>query len=207
GSKAVSSHTGSLAGANEVYEAVFKQTGIIQALNLRDLFNFARAFSLQPLPEGNRVQIITDGGGFGILATDAVKGSGLRLAKMDAKNRKFIEKHCPSYAIVKNPIDLTGDADGTRYELAIRTAVKDPNVDCLLVILLYQVPAISSSLVDVLTDIARSTDKPIAVVSAGGTFTELHMDYLERHGIPTFETPDDGVKALGALAKYAKSRK
>ncbi|MBU0662498.1 CoA-binding protein, partial [Candidatus Micrarchaeota archaeon] len=119
GAKAAHSHTGSLAGAAEVYSAVFTQANIVHAKTMEEVFDFARVFSTEPAPRGKRVQIITDGGGYGVLGTDALLDNGMKMAKISAKTRKFIEKNSPDYAVIRNPIDLTGDADNKRYEMAI----------------------------------------------------------------------------------------
>ena len=207
GNKAATSHTGVLAGSAEVYEAAFKQAGILVAETTEELFNYARVLEKCKLPKGKKVQIITDGGGFGVLATDAVIKNGLELAEMEWENRQLVKRVVPHYAIVKNPIDLTGDADAERYHAALTASIRDPNVDMILTILLYQVPTLDPEIVEIMTNLEMQTDKPIVTVSAGGLFTEVHMDFLEDHGVPSFDSPTDGVKALAALARYADIKK
>ncbi|MEM2955000.1 MAG: CoA-binding protein, partial [Candidatus Nanoarchaeia archaeon] len=163
GIKAVSSHTGSLAGSFEVYSAVFKQTGIIQAYDIEEVFDYARTLSSLPKPNGNRVQIITDGGGFGILLTDHIIKNGLALASMSEERVEELRKQMPEYVVIKNPIDLTGDADTERYRIALEVAIEDPNVDIIGLIVLLQVPKLGGEVVDTIINIFKTSKKPIFV--------------------------------------------
>lgn len=202
GSKAALSHTGSLAGAAEVYLGAFKQAGIIRAQNLREMFDFARVFEKSMKPTGNRVQIITNGGGYGILSADAVLENGLVMAKMNEKNKEFLKKNFSPIAIVSNPMDLAGDADTNRYKLAIQTALDDTSVDVILIILLYQTPLITTDVLDVVTEFNNFKKKPIVVVSTGGEFTQVLKKSLEENGVPCFTFPEEAVKAIRELVRY-----
>ncbi|MEM5872139.1 MAG: CoA-binding protein [Candidatus Aenigmatarchaeota archaeon] len=204
GTKAVSSHTGSLAGSFEVYSAAFKQTGIIQTSDIEELFDYARTLSSLPKPNGNRVQIITDGGGFGILLTDHVIKNGLKLASMSEEKVEELRKQMPEYVVIKNPIDLTGDADTERYRIALEAAVNDPNVDIIGLIVLLQVPKLGGEIVDTIINIFKASKKPIFVISAGGEYTEVLKKTLEDVGIPTFSYPQNAAKAMRVLYEYAK---
>jgi acetyl coenzyme A synthetase (ADP forming)-like protein len=205
GTSAVSSHTGSLAGESRVYSAAFRQSGIIEARTLEQVFDFARTFATQPKPKGNRVQIITDGGGFGILTTDWVIKNKLRLAKMKKKNLKKIKDICPPYAIVKNPIDLTGDATSKRYAVAIQAAIEDQNVDMIALIILLQIPTLTAEIVDVVSELTRKSKKPIVVISSGGRFTEVLKKTMENNGVPCFSYPEKAAHALRALYEHSRS--
>ncbi|HLD80918.1 MAG TPA: CoA-binding protein [archaeon] len=203
GSKAAVSHTGTLAGSAKVYEGMFKQSGIIQVHSIEDLFRFARALVDQPVPSSNKVQVITDGGGYGVIAADAIaKSDSLQLAELSPQTIQELKQKMPNYAVIGNPIDLTGDADAARYQNAITAALKDPNVDSLVVILLYQVPSVSSEIVETLVETQMQSNKPMVVVSTGGGFTEVHTKYLESKGVPVFNYPEEAVRALDALSKY-----
>ncbi len=204
GSKAVSSHTGSLAGAKEIYGAVFKQSGAIQAHDLEQLFDFARVLSTQPKPNGNRVQVITDGGGFGILTVDALINNGMVLADMRPQTHKLLEKHVPRHVVIKNPIDLTGDTDSERYRIAIEASLNDPNVDMIAVITLFQVPSLTPDIVEVVAEANAKNKKPIIAIAAGGRYTEVLKKSLESYGVPTFSYPDRAAEALRALCEYGK---
>jgi acyl-CoA synthetase (NDP forming) len=144
GGKATASHTGSLAGSSKVFEAVVKQTGLILANSMREVFDYARVLETEPTPKGNKVQIITNGGGYGVLTADALEGSSLTLAQMGDPYKKPIIAASPSYAVIKNPMDLTGDADNNRFLVAIQNALADPGVDSIITILLFQVPTLDS---------------------------------------------------------------
>jgi acetyl coenzyme A synthetase (ADP forming)-like protein len=202
GTTAVASHTGSLAGSAEIFSAAFKQAGIIQAKDLEQIFDFARVLSTQPAPKGNRVQIITDGGGYGVMTTDWLVKNGLSLAKMSAKTIMKLKKAYPPHVIVKNPIDLTGDADTERYKTAIEAAMEDPNVDMVAVIILFQIPTLTPDIVDVVSAISDRKQKPLIVLAAGGRYTEVLKKSLEDFGVPCFSYPEGAAEALRALYEY-----
>jgi len=202
GTKATLSHTGSLAGSAEVHSAAFRQAGIIEAKDLEQIFDFARTLSTQPKPNGNRVQVITDGGGFGVLTTDSLIKNRLTLAQMNIKNIKKLKKKFPSYVVLKNPMDLTGDADAERYRMSINAALNDPNVDMIAVITLFQIPTLTSEIVEIISAANRKKKKPMIVIAAGGRYTEVLKKSLEDSGVPTFSYPERAAEALGALYKY-----
>ncbi len=202
GTSAVASHTGSLAGAAEIYSTAFKQAGIIQAKDLEQIFDFARVLSTQPATKGSRVQIITDGGGYGVMTTDWLIKNGLTLAKMSPQNMEKIKKACPPHVIVKNPIARTGDADTERYKIAMEAAMEDPNVDMVAVIILFQIPTLTPDIVDVVSAISDRKQKPLIVLAAGGRYTEVLKKSLEDFGVPCFSYPEGAAEALRALYEY-----
>jgi acyl-CoA synthetase (NDP forming) len=202
GGKATASHTGSLAGSSKVFEAVVKQTGLILANSMREVFDYARVLETEPTPKGNKVQIITNGGGYGVLTTDALEGSSLTLAQMGDQYKKPIIAASPSYAVIKNPMDLTGDADNNRFLVAIQNALADPGVHSIITILLFQVPTLDSDIIEGLSELLTRRKKPVLVVSAGGEYAKMHMKLLEKEGIHTFEEPIDATQALHALTYY-----
>ncbi len=205
GSQAALSHTGSLAGEVAIYQAAFKQADIIIADDIEQIFDFARVFSTQPTPKGRRVQIITDGGGYGVLTADAVVKNNLELAQMKKETVEGLKKQFPPHVVVKNPLDLTGDADTERYRLAIEAALKDPDVDMLAVIPLFQVPSLTGEVVEVI--IEASGKKPLVVIAGGGRYTEALKKPLEDAGVPTFSYPEQAIAALRVLWGYAINRK
>jgi acetyl coenzyme A synthetase (ADP forming)-like protein len=204
GSRATLSHTGSLAGEARIYRAAFRQAGIVMAEDIEQLFDFARVLSTQPAPKGRKVQIITDGGGYGVLTADWVIKNNLELACMGKKTVAALKRALPPHVVVKNPFDVTGDADTERYRLAIDAALKDPEVDMLAVIPLFQVPTLTGDVVEVISEAGGK--KPIVVIAGGGKFTEALKKPLEESGIPTFSYPERGIAALRALYEYSKSR-
>lgn len=202
GAKAVASHTGSLAGSAMVWEAAFQQSGVIDARGMEQMFNYARVFAEQPLPRGKRIGIITNGGGFGVLATDACIKNNLEVPPLNKKIVEEIKKKVPKYAVIKNPIDLVGDADVHRYEVALDAMLKDKTIDAILCIILFQTADIDSSVISVIAEASDKRKKPIVCCAAGGSYSALHMRLLEEAGVPTFESLIDAADALTALAYY-----
>ncbi|MBI5061799.1 MAG: CoA-binding protein [Candidatus Aenigmarchaeota archaeon] len=202
GSSAVSSHTGSMAGESDIYTGMLKQSGTIEAKSIEELFEFSKALAYQPLPKSNRIAVITNGGGFGVLCADALIENGLKLAKLSDSTIKVVRKHVPDYIIVSNPMDLTGDAGCSRYEIALNAVMNDPSVDAVIVVLLLQISALQSDIVDLLVNF--KTKKPILVCSTGGEYTNLHKKMLEKRGIPTYSSPERAAKAMLALVEYSQ---
>ncbi len=205
--KATASHTGSLAGSTEIYEALFKQTGIIRADNLEELFMFAKTISLEPLPEGKRVQIITNGGGMGIATADQVLSSELELSKIGPKAKKILEKAFPKTVTVANPLDLVGDADEKRYALAIKNAIADKNVDMIIVIVLFNTPAIDAKIVKEIARQKKKSRKPLVVISIGSKYTQDRVKEFEKNGVLVFSFPNTAAKSLKALYDYSVNKK
>jgi acetyl coenzyme A synthetase (ADP forming)-like protein len=201
GAKAVASHTGSLAGSIKVFSAAMKQCGVIEVNSLEELLDFGKALNFQPIPKGKRVAIVTCGGGFGVMATDAVEIEGLEMAELSEKSVKMMKSKFPDYVITHNPIDLIGDADAKRYKVSMEAVCTDPNVDAVLLILLFQIPKLESIVVDQMIEMQKY-GKPIIGVSAGSDFTKKHVVKLEKGGIPFYTTPERGIRAIKALVKY-----
>jgi acetyl coenzyme A synthetase (ADP forming)-like protein len=202
GLKAVFSHTGSLGGSQKIYSAAFKQTGVIEANSWEELFDFARGFSTQPLPKGNRIAIITDGGGFGVLATDESDRQGLQLPEPSEKLKKEFSKVMPPYAVQHNPIDLTGDADANRFKVVIESCLKSDEFDGVIVITLFQVPTLEKEIVDYIIELHKKYKKPLLACAAGGKFTRELSQKLNEGGVPVYSTPERTVNTMGALLKY-----
>ena len=202
GANAALSHTGALAGDAEVYLAAFKQAGIIRAESLEEMFNFARLLEKSIKANGKRVQVITNGGGYGILSTDAILKNNLVMAQLKEETKKELRKKFPKIVTVGNPMDLVGDATTERYKIAIESCLNDENVDILLIILLYQTPLISTDVVDVITEFNDLKKKPVIVVSTGGDFTQVLKRSLEENGVSCFTYPENAVAAIKKLVDY-----
>jgi len=229
GSKATLSHTGSLAGNKEVYKGIFKQTGTITAHTLEELFTTATLVENGIKLKGNNVQIITNGGGYGIISTDKiVETENLRMAQLAPETVKRLKKIFPPTVTVGNPMDLVGDATTQRYQTAIKAALADPNVNALLLIALYQTPLLTTDIVEIITEAQRSQNaknatyfgtsnsktprkgvggKPIIVISTGGEFTEILSKSLQQRNIPTYQYPTDAIQALDKIAWYEQKKK
>lgn len=204
GMRAVVSHTGSLAGSPQIYSAVFKQTKTIEAKNWEELFDYAKVFSTQPLPKGKSLLIITNGGGFGVLAADEAERQNLELKELPKKVEKKLKKRFPRYIILKNPLDLTGDATTERYRNAIKETID--YYDGIVVIVLFQVPTLDEDIVYMLGALKTKINKPLLCCVSGGEFSKKVSEKIESFGVPVFPTPERAIKAFAALVKYAESK-
>ncbi len=203
GAEAARSHTGSLSGASEAYKAAFRQAEVIEAATLEQLFDFAKIFD-QVLPCGKRIGIITNGGGMGVLATDSIEDEGLALADISGEASQALRLTLPPYANVRNPLDIIGDADSHRYEVALNAFLKEENVDVILLIILFQTVAIDSSVVNIAIRASDTQKKPIIAVCTGGEYTEMHKRILESYGVPTYASPSSAMRAISRFVKYAE---
>lgn len=209
GAAAAASHTGSLAGAAKVYSAAFSQAGIVPASDLDNLFDRTLALSLQPPMKGDNLLIITNGGGVGVLATDAAEKYGVPLKFAPKDVQEEMKKSMPEFGSAKNPIDLTGMAGTEWYYDATKAAYPHPWVDGLVV--LYCETAVSDPL-EIAKGIKRAVeesgikDKPICVSYVGGERSEAAMGWLVENGIPAYGAPDVAINAMAALREYDRMR-
>jgi len=203
GTKAVASHTGSLAGSARIYSAAFTQSGVMEAGNWEELFDFVKSFSMQPLPKGNRLIIITDGGGFGVLATDEAEKQKMQLAEPSGGLKRKMQGRMPPYVVLRNPIDLTGDANSERYMTALEETLGTDEYDGAVVISLMQVPTLETNISDVILGM-KKFGKPILACAVGSDFTERVARNLESRNIPVFPTPERAVRAFAAMWRYKK---
>lgn len=206
GAAAAASHTGSLAGAAKVYGAAFQQANVIQATDLDNLFNRTLALSLQPPMKGDNLLIITNGGGVGVLATDAAEKYGVPLKFAPADVQAELKKHMPEFGSAKNPVDLTGMAGNEWYSDSVRYALAHPWVDGLCV--LYCETAmtdpheIAMGIRQAVID-SGITDKPVTVSFVGGERSAAAMKELVEGGLPAYGAPDLAVNAIAALREFA----
>lgn len=201
GQEAVLSHTGALAGPAEIYSAAFRQAGIIEAADTEHLFDFSKALANQPPLPDNKIAIVTDGGGYGVLAADAAVAAGLELPQLSDVTVKTLKGFLPPHAIARNPIDLTGDATTERYQQALDAVFKDKNISGVLVIALLQLPTLTEGILDVLRD-CKMYGKPFVVCMTGGPWVQERARKLEGWGIPVYSMPERAVAALAALRDY-----
>jgi acetyl coenzyme A synthetase (ADP forming)-like protein len=206
GAKAAHSHTASLAGSHQAYEAVFRQFGFSVADDIQELLNLAKIFETQPLPKGRRVAILTNGGGTGVLATDALYMNGLKMAEMSSNTIESLRKVMPAIVNVRLPLDMAGDADKNRFEAALSALEADPKVDAIMAIALFQTPGADASVAAKIVEYGTRGKKPMAVVSMGGSYTKTQRQLIEKGGVPVYESPGEAAKALAALASYAEYR-
>lgn len=203
GAKAASSHTGALAGSDEAYNAILKQSGVIRVESIIDLFDYARAFAKQPAPRGNRVAIITNGGGPGIMATDASIKYGLQISQFSESTKSKLRSGLPKEASVNNPIDLIGDAQADRYELALQ-ALEDESVDCALVLLTPQAMVDLKKVAETIASVGPRTGKTLLTSILGLTDITPAVEVLESHNIPHYIFPESAVRALAAMHEHQR---
>ncbi|HUV80117.1 MAG TPA: bifunctional acetate--CoA ligase family protein/GNAT family N-acetyltransferase [Candidatus Bathyarchaeia archaeon] len=203
-SKAALSHTGAMAGDDQVYDAAFKRVGVVRVKEVEDLFNAAEVLDSANLPKGPRLAIITNAGGPGVMATDALIELGGELAELSEDSLKELNSVLPPYWSKSNPIDVLGDSDTARYVNAIKICLND-EVDGILVIYTPQGAAKTDELAKSVAEIAKNTWKPIITAWMGGEEVEGARKILSRHDIPTYETPEDAVKTYEYMYRYARN--
>ncbi len=206
GSRAVSSHTGSLAGSEVAYKAAFRQAGVIRATSMEALFDYARAFAYQPLLRGDRIGIVTNAGGPGILATDALEHAGLEITRLSRETTEALTGYLPGAASVANPVDVLGDAMGDRYERAIRLVLDDPNVDGLMVIVTPQAMTEIEETARAVGRMAQGADKPVLGCFMGKARIEAGIDVLWQYGVPNYPFPERAAAALAAMSTYRREK-
>ncbi len=214
GASAAASHTGSLAGSEAVYDAIFAQSGIIRVDSINELFDFGIAFAYKnesatgkirrKVPHGNRVAIVTNAGGPGIVATDMTVSSGLELAKFSDDTVEVLKSHLPTTANVNNPVDVIGDASQDRYENALSAVIKDEGVDGALVILTPQSMTNAIGTAEAIVRIARHSYKPILCCFMGIIDVSAGVKHLQASGVPVYRFPESAAKSFGALYRYSR---
>jgi len=203
GARAVSSHTGTLAGSDLAYTVAFEYAGVIRVTTTEELFNLAEAFSTQPIPQGPNVAIITNAGGPGILATDACEKFGLKIAPMTASIVEKLRQKLPSAASFFNPIDLLGDATAERYRFAIDTVLQSEDVHNALIILTPQAMTNPRETAETIIELKRKfPEKPVVTSFLGGKRVEVAIETLEGGKTPNYAFPEKAVQALSSLYRY-----
>jgi len=205
GAQAASSHTGSLAGGETAYEAVFERAGIVRCDSIKHQFDYACAFANQPLPVGTAVAVITNAGGPGIMAADAVERAGLTFAKLTDETIKKLSEKLPPAANLYNPIDVLGDALADRYEFALGTVIDDTNVDVVLILLTPQAMTKSAATAEAIVRIARQKpQKTILACFMGAGKVEKGINILREGKIPQYDSPEAAVAAVKVMADYVR---
>jgi len=204
GADAASSHTGSLAGEDTICEAVFREAGIIRVDSIEQLFNTAIMLSYQPMPAGDRLAIITNAGGPGVMATDAAVSAGLNIARFGEQTTEKLRGALPAAANIKNPVDVIGDARSDRYEAALNAVLADPNVDQALVILTPQSMTDIEAIARGVVKVHAGADKPLACSFMGASDVNSGIDILQAVHIPHYVLPE---WACGAMADVQRIRR
>ena len=202
GASAAASHTGSLTGKDEICDAAFEQAGIIRCDNIEEMFNKAIAFAYQPAPATEKVAIITNAGGPGVLTTDAAISRGLKLAKFSEETTQILKKALPATANINNPVDVIGDARSDRYLAAIQAAFDDPDVAGVFVILTPQSMTDIETIARDVTEIAEGQTKPIYASFMGEKDVAVGIDLLQQHRIPHYILPESMCSAYQAVFHF-----
>ncbi len=208
GARAVASHTGSLAGSDEIFDAAFRQAGIIRAYSLEDAFNWVATIASSPPPKGKNVVIITNGGGLGVVAADACEKYGLKLYDDIEMLKKTFEDVMPEFGSYKNPIDLTGQAGAREYELALKRAFEDENIHAILALYCERGDAELEALMNTLIKVHKEYEgkKPALYALFGGEGTSRIVAEMKKNRIPAFGEVEDAVSSLHALYKAYEKR-
>ncbi len=203
GAKAAKSHTGSLAGNDEIFNAAFERAGIIRVNTALDLFHGAKALAMQPSPLGNRVAVITNAGGPGVIATDSIIYSNGKIAGLSRESLDKLNKFLPAPWSHNNPVDILGDADPERYRKAIEVCVNDENVDSVLVILTPQAMTDPTAVAKLLAATPNQSHKTILAAWMGGDDVAEGRTILEKGNIPVYRTPEDAISCLMNISSYS----
>jgi acetyl coenzyme A synthetase (ADP forming)-like protein len=204
GAAAAASHTGSLAGSDEVYDAMLAQAGVIRVESVGELFDFAEAFIDPTLPIGRGTAIVTNAGGPGIMATDACIRYGLKIARFQDYTAKSLRFQMPPTGSYKNPVDVIGDARHDRYRAALDAVTADENVHQIAVIVTPQMMTDVENIAQVIAETKGFCHKPIIGVLMGLVDVSPAVSILQQHGVPTFTFPEDAMRALAAKARFAE---
>lgn len=207
GAAAAKSHTGSLTGNDAIFDAAFKRAGIIRVDTVVSLFHTAKSLAMQPHPRGNRMAIITNAGGPGIIATDALVKDGGEIAKLSKATIDDLNSFLPVNWSRNNPVDILGDADFARYAKSLQIVVTDPNVDAVLVILTPQYMTNPSVVARELVALQLQTDKTIMATWMGGDDVAEGRMILEKGNIPVYRQPEDAIRCFSYVFNYSKNLK
>ncbi len=202
GARAASSHTGALAGSETAFNAAFKQTGIMRAMGIQELFDTALAFSGGKLPKGDRLLIITNAGGPGIIAADTADKLKIKLPPMTKETIDSIADLLPSNASLYNPVDIIGDATSERYRIVLEKAITDPNVDGVLVLLTPQAMTDVDNISNIVVNTSKETEKPIIASFIGGKRVRSAIEEMKAHRIPSFAYPEVAIRAFRRLCEF-----
>lgn len=207
GARAVSSHTGSLAGAHSAYQAAFRQSGVIEVQNLNDLFDVSQAFALQPLPQGNRVAILTNSGGPAALVSDSLAMHGLQMADLGAETQDKLRLGLNPSAQVANPVDMLGGAEPGDYEAALALVINDPAVDIVVTILVPQSLVNPVEVAKGIIRVAERAQKTVLACFLGDPAVAEPRRVLHANHVPMVVYPESVGSVLGAMWAYAQWRK
>lgn len=202
GSAAAKSHTGAIAGRYEIYKAAFLKSGIIEANGLEEFIDGVKALSMQNPPKGNRILIVTNGGGFGVIVADHCSENGLEVPPPSPQLKEKLRSRFSKFYVVNNPVDLTGSASDEDYRIAIHTCmVESDEYDAAIIIPLMAPQGMTEKVVDLIADTMKLTGKPTVICTVGGAFTMKVKQLFEDRMFPVYSSPERSVKAMSMLFK------
>lgn len=206
GSRAAMSHTGALAGLDAASDALFEQCGVIRVQTIEELFDLGSAFSMQPLPKGNRVAILTNAGGPGIMAVDACVHYGLEIAKYSEETAKFLRENLSEESTVSNPVDMTGSAGPEEYVLALEALMKDDGIDMFIVIFVPPVQVKELEISKAIVSVYKKYKKPMVTCILGRDEDSKGFMEFVNNRIPSYVFPENAAKTLSAMSRLARFR-
>ncbi|MEM9440510.1 MAG: bifunctional acetate--CoA ligase family protein/GNAT family N-acetyltransferase [Pseudomonadota bacterium] len=206
GARAAASHTGALAGADDVYDTAFRRAGMLRVIHLEELFDAVQTLSMVKPPEGDRIAIVTNGGGVGVMATDALMDHGGNLAKLDPETIALLDQHLPPTWSKTNPVDIIGDAPPERYAHALKAVISDPAVDAVLAINCPTAVTSPKEASEAVISAIGNPKLPILTSWLGDGAALPARQAFIGHKVPTFETPEDAVNAFMQLVAYRRNQ-
>ena len=205
GINAARSHTGAIAGRYEIYKAAFIKSGILEVNNLEEFVDACKVLLMQKPARGNKILVLTNGGGFGVAVSDACSAMGLDIAETPSGIKESLSKYFPEFFILNNPIDLTGSAGNEDFGFALKTAFVDNDFyDAAIIIPLMPPPTMTEGVVDIISQRAKESGKPVVVCTIGSVYTKEIKERFESKSIPVFLTPERAVKAMNILVERGK---
>jgi 3-hydroxypropionyl-CoA synthetase (ADP-forming) len=204
GAKQALSHTGSLGGSYAVVKGALDQAGIISVNSYEELTGSLKALIWQPVPNGSRVAMVTNGAGPVIAAIDHFEELGLAVAEISEASKGALKEHYPPTYVIGNPCDITGSASADDYRFAIQTFIDDSNVDIIMPWFVFQDDPLEVTIVDILAEFQKQKKKPILVGAMGGPFTQKISAQIEDQNVPVYQSVTSWVTAAGSLAKWSR---
>lgn len=208
GKKAAASHTGALAGHEIAYDTAFNKSGVLRAETTEEMFQWARAFAWSPLPKGNRIAVLTNSGGPGVTAVDAMEKHHLKLADLDEKTKKQLKKFLPPAASLNNPVDMLASATPEQFAGSLKLLLEDDGVDGIVVISPPPPPSTIGAVVKAMIPVIQTyPEKPVLFSIMGSTQIGEGLSLLHAMQLPDYRFPEAAVSAMGALVRYAEYRR
>ncbi len=202
GAKAVRSHTGSLTSSDELYEALFKQSGVIRVESVEELFNYALAFSLIDIPKSNKIAILTNAGGPGIIAVDSAIRNKLKVPEISERTKEKLSNVLPKFASLRNPIDTTANISANHYKLALKILSEDDDIDGIIGIVVRAFTMDINEFCNEIIDVYKEIKKPLIICLMGIVEIEEGLKKLQSYKIPTYSFPEDAIKSFAKLYEY-----